>query len=138
GLVINRPLRERPLAEVLDALGEKDADVPGNVRIYAGGPVQPEIGFVLHSGDYHRTLTMDIDGHVAVTASREILPDIGNQKGPKKSLILFGYAGWSPGQLENELRQRAWFTAPEDEKILFDEDRSKVWDDAMAHHTQDL
>src|SRR5262249_17352650 len=78
GIVINRPIGERPLASVLEALGEKDTAVAGQVRIFAGGPVQPEIGFVVHSAEYHRSDTVDIDGRVAMTSSLEILRDIGN------------------------------------------------------------
>src|SRR5262245_51958384 len=100
GIVINRPVGDRPLAAILEALGEKDTAVAGQVRIFAGGPVQPEIGFVVHSAEYHRPDTVDIDGRVAMTSSREILRDIGNHRGPSKSLIAFGYAGWAPGQLE--------------------------------------
>ena len=89
-------------------LGEKHVTVAGTVRIFAGGPVQPEIGFVIHSTDYHRPGTLDVNGRVAMTASREILRDIGNDNGPKQSLIAFGYAGWGPGQLEGELARRDW------------------------------
>jgi len=138
GIVINRPIGERPLASLLEALGEKDAAVSGNVRIFLGGPVQPEIGFVIHSADYHRSDTTDIDGHLAMTSSREILRDIGHQQGPQKALVAFGYAGWAAGQLEGEMAQRAWFTAPADVKLVFDEDRDKVWDQAMKRRTQDL
>jgi putative transcriptional regulator len=138
GIVINRPLGERPLASLLAAIGEKDNGVAGSLRIFSGGPVQPEIGFVIHSTDYHRPETVEIDGRVAMTSSREILRDIVDQHGPQKTLVAFGYAGWAAGQLEGELAQRAWFTATEDSKLIFDEDREKVWDDAMAHHTQDL
>jgi putative transcriptional regulator len=138
GIVINRPRQERPLASLLDALGEKDAGVEGNVRIFAGGPVQPDVGFVVHSADYHRADTVDIDGRVAMTSSREILRDIGRQQGPKKSLVAFGYAGWGPGQLEGELALRAWFTAAADAGLVFDMDRDKVWDEAMKRRTQDL
>ncbi|HEY3641206.1 MAG TPA: YqgE/AlgH family protein, partial [Xanthobacteraceae bacterium] len=102
------------------------------------GPVQPEIGFVIHSTDYHRPETTEIDGRVAMTSSREILRDIASQHGPQMVLVAFGYAGWSPGQLENELAQRAWFTAAADSKLIFEDDRDKLWDDAMAHRTQDL
>jgi putative transcriptional regulator len=116
GIVINRPIGDRPLARLLEALGENDSGIAGTVRIFAGGPVQPDIGFVLHSTDYHRPDTLDIDGHVAMTSSREILRDIGNQRGPNKSLIAFGYAGWAPGQLEGD----------------------DVWDHAMKRRTQDL
>ncbi len=78
GIVINRPVEDRSLASLLEALGEKDTGVVGSVRIFAGGPVQPEIGFVLHSADYHRPETVDIDGRVAVTSSPQVLRDIGN------------------------------------------------------------
>jgi putative transcriptional regulator len=138
GIVINRPLEDRSLASLLEALGEKDTAVAGSVRIFAGGPVQPEIGFVVHSADYHRPDTMDIDGRVAMTSSREILRDIGNKHGPAKSLVAFGYAGWGSGQLESELEQRFWFTTPADSKLIFDEERGTVWDDAMKRRTQDL
>jgi putative transcriptional regulator len=73
-----------------------------------------------------------------MTSSPKILRDIGNGQGPNKSLVAFGYAGWRSGQLETELRQRAWFTAADDEELIFEKDRSEVWDEAMKHRTQDL
>jgi putative transcriptional regulator len=121
GIVLNHPLGERPWAQLLDAIGEKDSTATGSLRIFSGGPVQPEVGFVIHS-----------------TSSREILRDIASQHGPEKAIVAFGYAGWAGGQLEGELAQRAWFTAAADSKLIFDVDRDKVWDDAMAHRTQDL
>jgi putative transcriptional regulator len=138
GIIINRPIGDRPLARLLEALGENDPGVAGTVRIFAGGPVQPDIGFVLHSTDYHRSDTLDIDAHVAMTSSREILRDIGNQRGPNKSLIAFGYSGWAPGQLEGELAHGFWYTTPQDANLVFDDDRDEVWDHAMKRRTQDL
>jgi putative transcriptional regulator len=138
GIVVNRPLQERPLAALLEALGEKADGAAGNVRIFAGGPVQPELGFVLHSAEYRRADTMEIDGHLAMTSSREILRDIANNRGPKQSLVAFGYAGWAPGQLEGELVQGVWFTAPADAKLIFEEERERVWDNAITRRTQDL
>jgi putative transcriptional regulator len=138
GIVLNRPLGERPLASLLEAIGEKADGITGSLRIFSGGPVQPEIGFVVHSTEYHRPETVDIDGRVAMTSSREILRDIVDQHGPQKTLVAFGYAGWGAGQLESEFAQRAWFTTPENTRLIFDEDRDKVWDDAIAHRTQDL
>ncbi len=138
GLVINRPQGERPLANILEVLGEKADSVTGTARVFEGGPVQPEIGFVLHSSDYRRAETTDIDGRVAMTSTAEILRDIGHNRGPKKSLILFGYAGWGPGQLEHELAGGVWFMAPGDPALVFDEDREKLWERAMARRTQDL
>jgi putative transcriptional regulator len=138
GLVVNRPLEERPLASLLEALGETAAGAAGSVRIFAGGPVQPELGFVLHSADYHRPDTVTIDGHLAMTSSREILRDIANGRGPKQSLVAFGYAGWGPGQLEGELAQRFWFTTPADANLVFEEARDRLWENAMTRRTQDL
>jgi putative transcriptional regulator len=138
GIIVNRPIGERPLASLLEMLGEKDTTVAGTVHIFVGGPVQPEMGFVIHSSDYHRPGTIDVNARVAMTASREILHDIGNNTGPKQSLIAFGYAGWGPGQLEGELARRDWSIAPGEPKLIFDEDREKVWDAAFAQRIQDL
>jgi putative transcriptional regulator len=131
-------MEERSLAALLEATGEKDASVTGSVRVFAGGPVQPELGFVLHTLDYRRPDTMEIDGRLAMTNSAEILRDIAHHQGPAKMLIAFGYAGWGAGQLEGELDQRFWFTIPEDTNLVFDHDRGKLWDDAMKQRTQDL
>jgi putative AlgH/UPF0301 family transcriptional regulator len=114
GIVINRPLGQRPLAELLQAPGAKDTTVSGNVQVFNGGPVQPNVGFVVHSTDYHRAETLDVGGRVSMTSSREVLRDIADKKGPAKALIAFGYAGWAPGQLEAELARNVWHTAPED------------------------
>ena len=142
GIVVNRLVGERPLATLLETLGEKDTAATGQVtsqvRIFAGGPVQPDIGFVVHSTDYQGPTTVDVNARVAMTSSREILRDIGNDKGPQKSLIAFGYAGWAPGQLEGELARRDWVVAPGESKLIFDEDRDKVWDVAFAQRTLDL
>jgi putative transcriptional regulator len=140
GIVVNRPVEERSLASLLAAVGGGGVDTAaeGQVLIFAGGPVQPEIGFVLHSTDYHRPETLGIDSHVAMTSSREILRDIAKKQGPRQSLVAFGYAGWGAGQLENELERRVWFAAPNDAALVFEKDRNKVWDEAMKHRTQDL
>jgi putative transcriptional regulator len=138
GIVINKPVGERPLANLLETLGEKEPGVEGSVQIFAGGPVQPEMGFVVHSADYRLAETIVVDAHIAVTSTREILRDIARKQGPHKSLLAFGYAGWGPGQLDGEMAQRAWFTADEDVDLIFDLDRAKVWDEAMKRRTQDL
>jgi putative transcriptional regulator len=135
GIVINRPLGQRPLA---DLLGTKDTAASGNVQVFVGGPVQPNIGFVVHSTEYHRAETLDVDGRVAMTSSLDVLRDIAEKKGPAKALIAFGYAGWAPGQLDSELARNVWYTAPEDPALVFDDDRDKVWEHATGRRTQDL
>jgi putative transcriptional regulator len=138
GIVINRPVGERSIAALLEATGHDDADVAGIVRVFAGGPVQPELGFVVHSAEYRRAETVDVDGRVAMTASRQVLLDIGHNQGPEKSLFALGYAGWGPGQLEGELARHNWFTTPEEPKLVFDDDRDNLWEDAMARRTREL
>jgi putative transcriptional regulator len=138
GIVINRPVGERPIAALLEATGGDDPGVAGSVRVFAGGPVQPELGFIVHTAEYRLAETIDVDGRVAVTASRQILLDIGHNQGPEKSLFALGYAGWGPGQLEGELTRHSWFTAPEEPKLIFDDDRENLWEDAMARRTREL
>src|SRR5438128_4084908 len=138
GIVINRPVGERSIATLLEATGDKDPGVEGRVRVFAGGPVQPELGFVVHSAEYHRAETMDVDGRVAMTADRQILRDIGHNQGPQKSLFALGYAGWGAGQLEGEMARHDWFTTPEEPRLIFDDDRDNLWDDAMARRTREL
>jgi putative transcriptional regulator len=138
GIIIARRVGERSISELLEAAGVNAPNVAGAVRVFAGGPVQPELGFVVHSGEYHRSETIDVDGRVAMTASREILRDIGQHQGPEKSLFALGYAGWGPGQLEGEMVRHDWFTTPEEPKLIFDDDRGSLWDEAMARRTREL
>ncbi len=132
GITINRPIGQRPLADLLRAIGQDPAGAEGEIRIFAGGPVQPQIGSILHDTAYRLADTIDIDGRVAMTSSPQILRDIAHHAGPQKYLVAFGYAGWGPHQLEDELALHAWVTAPEDPALVFDTDRNTVWDAALA------
>lgn len=137
GIIINHPLGTRPVAEILTAFGADASGVTNSVPVFLGGPVEPTIGFVVHSADYRQPETLDIDGRVAMTSAPDVLRDIGLGKGPRKSLLAFGYAGWAPLQLEGELAHGVWVTAPEDPALIFDDDRAKVWADALARHKID-
>jgi putative transcriptional regulator len=138
GIVINRPVGELALAAMLEALGESAAGASDRVRIFYGGPVQPELAFVLHSAEYRGAETVAIGQRLAMTANRQIFNDLAAGKGPQKSLIAFGYAGWSAGQLEGEIARDGWFTAPADAALVFDEARERVWERAMERRTRDL
>jgi putative transcriptional regulator len=138
GIVINRPLARQPIAALLAAAGDDDTSVDGSVAVLSGGPVQTELGFLVHSADYRRPETMAVDGKVAMTASKEALKDVGHHQGPKKFFFAFGYAGWGAGQLEGEIERRDWFTAPEDFGLVFDQDRGEVWERALARRGREL
>ena len=137
GIVINRPITRRPIAAVLAALGADATGVTDSVLIFLGGPVSPNVAFALHSTEYHSAHTLDIDGHVALSDAADVLRDLGIGHGPKQSLIAFGYAGWAPQQLDDELTRGAWVAAPENPALVFDTDRAKVWTDALALYKND-
>jgi putative transcriptional regulator len=138
GIVINRPGEAMKLDRLLAAVGAPDATVEGELRVFAGGPVEPGVGLILHSAEYRRADTLDIDGRVAMSTSPEVLRDVGHRKGPAKILFALGYAGWGPGQLEGEMARRDGFTAPGDSRLIFDDDRDRLWDHAMARRGRDL
>jgi len=142
GLVINRVIAEKPIAALLtDSKGGSDAadrKLDRTIPVFLGGPVQPERGFIVHSAEYGRPETLRVDEAFAMTASREILRDIGHQQGPKKYLFAVGYAGWGAGQLESEIARRDWFIAPADPELVFDAERDEVWERALARRTRDL
>lgn len=117
GLVINRPLDIR-LDELLDQmdLAEVTCDQP----VFNGGPVQLERGFVLHRGGCRWQHSMAISDSICLTTSRDILGAIGQGEGPKDFMLALGYAGWSPGQLEEEIASNAWLTCPADDDLLFE------------------
>jgi putative transcriptional regulator len=137
GVIINHPLDSRPIAAVLQALGADASGVKDSVRLFLGGPVGRDTAFVVHSADYRRDDTVDIDGRVALSDAADVLRDIGLGKGPSKSLVTLGYAGWAPSQLEDEIARGAWVTVPEDPNLVFDDDRTKVWTDALVRYKTD-
>lgn len=145
GIIINKPVAERPLAALLadsDTLNKTPDKTPdkieGSIEVYFGGPVDLQRGFIVHSADYHRDETLTVDADIAVTTNREILVDIGHHQGPQKYLFALGYAGWGAGQLEGEIARRDWFSAPADPELVFDAARGKVWDRALAARSREL
>ena len=117
GLVINRPLDIR-MDELLEQMDL--ADVECDQPVFNGGPVQLERGFVLHRGESRWQHSMAIGADICLTTSRDILNAIGHGEGPKDFLLALGYAGWSPGQLDDEIASNVWLTCPADEDLLFE------------------
>jgi len=119
GIVINRPMEIR-LGAMLDQLDIESQDRQVlDALVYLGGPVQPERGFVLHSGGEGFDSTLSITPEISVTTSRDVLEAIADGKGPAQRLIALGYAGWGGGQLEQEMSANAWLSGPADEEIIF-------------------
>jgi putative transcriptional regulator len=135
GIVINRAA-DYTLAELLAQMELAADTVAGAGQpLVAGGPVQPDRGFVLHDDprDFGSTLRFgQTEGRpgLAVSTSRDILQEMARGAGPAHTLIALGYAGWTAGQLEEEIAQNAWLTVPADRAIVFDTPLERRWDAA--------
>lgn len=120
GLVINQPSDLRFDALLSDMrLPPLKPLLRPEQQVLHGGPVHPELGFVLHQGHGPWTSTLPVSDHIAVTHSRDILDAISQGHGPSDYLVSLGYAGWAPGQLEAELADNAWLTVPASDDVLF-------------------
>ena len=127
GLVINH-LSEYTLGEVFRQMDIEGA-APALERqpVLVGGPVQPERGFLLHDDPRDFGSTLRFGKGLAVSTSREILEQLAKGEGPAKFLMTLGYAGWSAGQLEDEIAQNAWLTVPADPDIFFQTAIEQRW-----------
>lgn len=135
GLIVNRPVRDLPLAPLLRKFGLSDEGVTGTVRAHYGGPVELRLGFVLHSAEYARPETERIAGDIALTSEEAVpgvLSDIAHGAGPRQSLFALGYAGWAPNQLEGEIERGSWIAVPADPALVFDTDHTHKWERAIA------
>lgn len=132
GLIMNRPIGDIPLAVLLKQAGLPEAGAKGSVKLHVGGPVEATRISVLHSDDYRGPETTMLADGLAVTSQPDILGAIAAGKGPRRVHFSVGFAGWGPGQLEDEIKGGYWATVPSDEAILFDDAYETKWDRAMA------
>jgi putative transcriptional regulator len=138
GVVINRPYGKAPTGELLRRLGVDPGDAKGETELFYGGPVEPEIGMIVHGTDYALPSTHQVSSGIAVTSDPKALADIAQGKGPHQAIPVLGYAGWAPGQLASELAQGAWFTLPADPALVFASDPTRIWKVAYARRGVDL
>jgi putative transcriptional regulator len=138
GIVVNQPAPHISFSELLvklDVIPEKDKiQLPSrvDVTVLRGGPVETERGFVLHSADFFiENSTLPIDEGICLTATLDILKAIARGTGPASAVLALGYAGWSPGQLENEMQQNGWLHCSADRELIFGMDVGAKYDLAM-------
>ena len=137
GLIINHPL-ELTLHEVFEHLQIAE-NRTHEVPVLAGGPVQTERGFVLHTATEESwEHSLKLTDQLCLTTSQDILAAIARDEGPEQSLVTLGYAGWSAGQLEEELAENAWLTIPADLTTLFETPYAERPVSAAARHGIDL
>ena len=140
GLIVNRLIAVEPASKVLERiLGKDQPDGRSRtVRIQYGGPVDPSQGFFMHSSDYADAGTVAVTDKVSLTGNQAVLLALAEGKGPARGFLAIGYAGWGPGQLENELRRKDWITVFPDAGLLFDDDMQTKWRRAMDKRGADL
>jgi putative transcriptional regulator len=139
GIVVNHPapninfsdllvkLNVIPAADVIQLPNQADG-----VKVMRGGPVETERGFVLHSADFFiENSTLPIDDGICLTATIDILKAIARGDGPASAILALGYAGWAPGQLENEIQGNGWLHCAPDPDLLFGTDVGGKYDKAL-------
>lgn len=131
GLVINRPLAKGPIKDLLKGFGIESDQVTGEIIIHYGGPVSPEAGYLLHSDDVMLDDSERVKDGIAMSGNAKLIEALGRGKGPRQSLMVLGYAGWAPGQLEGELEGDAWYVVPADKELVFGKESEKKWRKAM-------
>lgn len=130
GLVINRPL-DIDLGEVFEQLSlAQTSDKMANTPILRGGPVELERGFVIHDSTDEWESTTSIRDSIRVTTSQDILSAMAAGTGPRRAVVALGYAGWGAGQLEFEITENAWLSAPASAHIVFDTPFDQRWQEA--------
>ncbi len=132
GLIVNKPAPDIRFAHLLEQLGIQPQAGLRDIRVHIGGPVEHSRGFVLHTDDYKsESGTMDVAERISMTATMDVLEDLAQGRGPDTSLLALGYAGWGPGQLEEEIASNAWLTCDPREEIIFGRANEYKWAAAL-------
>lgn len=132
GLVINKLVDSVTFPDLLEQLDLDASPTSEGIHVHFGGPVETGRGFVLHSADYVQDATLVINDEMALTATVDILKAMAEGKGPRSSLLALGYAGWAPGQLDEEIQANGWLTVPADNDLIFGSKLESRWELAMA------
>jgi len=136
GLVVNKPIGKVPLRFLINTIQDRKNEnkelYDVNIPIYWGGPVGEEQIYILHSQEYKNENTKNYKG-ISITRDYNILFDIAENKGPKKSLIILGYSGWGDGQLEGEIDQDHWILSEIDPHIIFENESNNKWPKAYKN-----
>ena len=131
GLVVNRLIGSITFPDLLDQLGIENEDSDKDIRVHFGGPVESGRGFVLHTAEYRQDGTLPVTEQVALTATVDVLRDMAAGRGPRRSLLALGYAGWGRGQLDAEIQANSWLHVEPDEELVFDSDLDGKWERAI-------
>lgn len=134
GIIINKTLDNMTIESILQRMDinpePRDKSIRLNKPVFIGGPLAGERGFILHSEAVNFKSTIQIAGHTSISTSRDVLETLGTPEQPGEVLLALGYASWSKGQLEEEIKNNAWLTTGADNKILFHTAINERWQQA--------
>ena len=146
GIIVNQPAANIKFPDLLVQLDVIPAaeriELPTGtqaVKVLKGGPVETGRGFVLHSADFFiENSTLPIDEGICLTATLDILKAMARGNGPHNAILALGYAGWAPGQLEQEIQQNGWLHCAADPELIFGSDTDAKYDKALRKIGIDL
>lgn len=132
GIMINKPVSGLSFHDLMEKLDlNVNPDTP-NFPILYGGPVETGRGFVLHSGDYESSeATLPVSEDISLTATLDILRAMADGRGPQHAIFALGYAGWTAGQIEDEIRRNGWIHCDCDPELLFEAELDSKWSAAL-------
>lgn len=132
GLMVNKPTGDIAFQDLLEQLEIAPQPETPNPPVHFGGPVETGRGFVLHGQDFTSALhTLEIEGGFGLTATLDVLEELARGTGPAQALVALGYAGWGPGQLEDEIADNGWLTCDATPDLVFHPDNDAKWEAAL-------
>lgn len=131
GLVLNKVIDSVSFPDLLEQLEIVSSSDTEDIRVHFGGPVETGRGFVLHSTDYHDDATLIIGDEMGLTADIDIVKAIAGGSGPLRCILALGYAGWGPGQLDDEIQENGWLSLPAERDLVFGDEPGAMWEQAM-------
>ncbi len=139
GLIVNKPIEGLTFHDLVKNLHISVTDNAPDSPVLFGGPVGTERGFVLHSGEYTSVEgTMPVTTEISLTGTLDILRAMAEGHGPQQSIFTLGYAGWGPGQIEDEIRMNGWIHCDADSNIVFEMGADEKWSAAIRKLGIDL
>ena len=132
GLVINQPNTNLSFKKLVEHLNLNQSCLDTEGPVYTGGPVEPQRGYILHTDDQMLPETIPIANGICLSLHVDIISEITRGLGPSFVRVMLGYAGWSAGQLEDEMRENMWVHLPATKDILFKTDTDDLWDKSFA------
>lgn len=132
GIMINKPVSGLSFHDLMEKLELNVKPETPNFPILYGGPVETGRGFVLHSGEYESSeATLPVSEDISLTGTLDILRAMADGRGPHQAIFALGYAGWTAGQIEDEIRRNGWIHCDCDPELLFDAELDSKWSAAL-------